>query len=437
MRHKYFYVQIGKSILSKYIVYFAGLISLMILSRSFQPIEFGTIAAVSTIIFFINMLIEAGIVPAIINLEKISESERNGIFSFTLILGLCLFALYSVSGSLIEEFYGIENLSYIVPIMGISILSTALGMLPNAQLLREQKYRIISICGLCGEVGSLAIVILASYKTDPILALCLKIPASAIIVNLGYWIYTKDTDLGRAKPGGSIRSIRVITRFSSYQFGFNLVNYFSRNLDSILIGRNFGAQTLGYYDKAYQLMKYPLLLLTFAMTPAIQPVVKDMRNDLKAAEQLHQSFLLKLSMIAVLVGIGIHYFSESIVSLILGSQWANVGEILKILSLAIPVQIVLSTSGSFFQALNRPDLLFLSGCLSALVMISAIVIGLYHGSILAISWMIVIAFHVNFVQAYYILYKRIFRRSFKVFLFKMIGLPIYLLGVTYFFVERY
>ena len=42
-----------------------------------------------------------------------------------------------------------------------------------------------------------------------------------------------------------------------------------------------GAGMLGVYDKSYQLMKYPLMLLTFAMTPAIQPVIRRHADDQK------------------------------------------------------------------------------------------------------------------------------------------------------------
>ena len=41
------------------------------------------------------------------------------------------------------------------------------------------------------------------------------------------------------------------------QFGFNFINYFSRNSDNILIGKFISTEALGNYNKAYQLLMYP------------------------------------------------------------------------------------------------------------------------------------------------------------------------------------
>jgi PST family polysaccharide transporter len=83
------------------------------------------------------------------------------------------------------------------------------------------------------------------------------------------------------------------------------------------------------------------------------------------------------------------------------------------------VQVVLSTSGSFFQAMNRADLLFLSGFLSTIVMVSAIVWGVYQRDMIALSWALVAAFHINFIQAYYIMYSRVFGKNVFSFLVRM------------------
>src|SRR5258705_7422603 len=44
------------------------------------------------------------------------------------------------------------------------------------------------------------------------------------------------------------------TLFRSNFTGFSTINFFSRNLDNLLIGRVWGAQQLGLYSRAYQLM---------------------------------------------------------------------------------------------------------------------------------------------------------------------------------------
>jgi O-antigen/teichoic acid export membrane protein len=61
--------------------------------------------------------------------------------------------------------------------------------------------------------------------------------------------------------------------------------------------------------------------------------------------------------------------AEWIVLLALGNQWTGVIPVIRILAIAIPVQVVLSTSGSFFHAMNWADLLLLSRALSPVIMV--------------------------------------------------------------------
>ncbi|WP_081278212.1 oligosaccharide flippase family protein [Photobacterium kishitanii] len=202
-----------------------------------------------------------------------------------------------------------------------------------------------------------------------------------------------------------------MARFASYQFGFNVINYFSRNLDNILIGKYLGMVSLGIYDKAYQLMRYPLLITTFAMTPAIQPILTKLRNDVDKIVEEHNKLTMRLLLISLLISSFLYVNSNNIVLLLFGQQWEAVIPLLKIFSLMIPIQAVLSTSGSFYQVMNKPKLLFISGSLSALVNVIAIVIGIYSRNLEVIACALFISFSINFIQCYTIMFKFSFIRS--------------------------
>jgi PST family polysaccharide transporter len=96
-------------------------------------------------------------------------------------------------------------------------------------------------------------------------------------------------------------------------------------------------------------MRSPLLLLTFAMTQAIQPVLTEINHDKYELEQLHNKFVRYMSLLELAVSIGVYFLSEVIASVLLGSQWGGVVQFLKILSVIIPVQIILSSVVVFIR----------------------------------------------------------------------------------------
>ena len=405
------YKAIGRSVLGRYMTYAANLLSLALLARIFSPETFGVTAYLMAFLLFFQLMIEAGLGPAIINLEKLSTEERDGIFGLTIITGAALGIGFYLLKPIFIQFYNNPLAGEVVSYIAASLVFFAASILPTAFLLREQSFLLISKAGIISEVISTASAVVLSHFIPPAHALAAKSVISAATNFSFLYFFSSSTEFGRPMLGSRFSAVRPLLSFSAYQFGFNFLNFFSRNLDNILVGKYIGASALGYYDKAYQLMRYPLMLLSFAMTPAIQPALRKHSGDPKKIEAIHLDFTFKLSIVGAAAGAATYILAKWIVLILLGPQWTEVIPIIKILAIGIPAQVVLSTSGSFFQAMNRTDLLFKCGLFSASITSTAIAIGIYQKNVLALSAYIIMAFHINFIQAYYMMHKHIFISS--------------------------
>ncbi|EHR8944561.1 oligosaccharide flippase family protein, partial [Escherichia coli] len=180
------------------------------------------------------------------------------------------------------------------------------------------------------------------------------------------------------------------------------------NLDSILVGKYFGSLLLGQYDKAYQLMRYPLMLTTFAITPAIQPILVNFKDDIRFIEKEHNKLAFRLYSISIPITVFILFNAASIVRFLFGQQWELSITYVAILALSIPVQTVMSSSGAFFQVMNKPRLLFITGLITSFLNVLGIGIGVYFSSVELLCKFIVLTFIVNFIITYFILYRYCF-----------------------------
>ena len=69
--------------------------------------------------------------------------------------------------------------------------------------------------------------------------------------------------IARGKRAGPTKSGDAV---SGWGFaGFAAVNYWSRNIDNLLVGRFLGAAQLGLYERAYTLMYVPATQVTAAL----------------------------------------------------------------------------------------------------------------------------------------------------------------------------
>lgn len=400
------------SMTGRYLVYTVQLISMMVLARVFSPGTFGIFAVIQVFSVFFALVSEMGFGPALVNEPKISKQMRDGIYSFTWILGICVSLLFCAASPLIAWFY--ENTLYqllVIPV-AISIIFNTAIIVPLASFNRDKRFISIARYEAIAEVISIFVVLLSLRFIEPIWALSVKPLTVAFIKYMLVLWGSKQTQVGMPVFGKELIHTKRILAFSKYQGGFNFLNYFSRNLDNILVGKYLGTVSLGIYDKAYQLMRYPLLLLTFAMSPAIQPVMKELRNNIFEFERLHNKFTFYMSFIGFFVGIFVCVLSDYIVLIILGDQWAEVVPLIQILSISIPIQVVMSSSGGFYQAAGRADLLLKCGSFSFVINVIAISLGIYLSDLSLLCWLLISSFMISFIQCYWVMFTKLMKANY-------------------------
>jgi teichuronic acid exporter len=418
--------------------YSGVLISLVIgaiLARLLTPEEFGIVALVFVFVTFFNLLGNFGLGPAIVQRKDLSSRDIRSIFSFSLLLAIILSLAFYLSAGWIANFYNEPVLIPIVRILSLSILFNVLRIVPGALFVKKLEFKKIGIINLSVQLLSGIITIILAYSDFGYFALVYKSVLDGVFLFGIYYI------LNPIRPVIQIiiSPIKKIASFSIYQFGFNFINYFSRNLDNILIGKYLGNSALGYYNKSYGLMMLPVGNLTNVITPVLHPVLSNHQDDKPYIYRAYIRVIKILAMIGFPLSVYLYFAAPELIMVIYGSQWRESVPVFQILAFTIGFQICLSSSGSIFQAIDRTDLLFLSGGISACLMISGITYGIFVGkSIEAVGFGLIGAFVLNFFQGFYLLIHYALNQSFIDFM-KSFLMPIFvsiLVFVCYYFLDN-
>lgn len=399
------------SMFYKYLGYVFSIVSLMILARLFSPSDFGAIASLLVIYTFLILVIEGGVSPSVVALKTVNSKTLGaavvGLFGVGLVAALSLYFLKD----LIAEFFQNDQIRQITYLTCCSLVFGALNVIPASILLREQKFKLIALVVFVSEVSGTVVAIYLTEVIDPLMALASKAPVfifSNVILNFFCCRYTS---VGYPIPNLKFSNLAPIYNMAKYQFGFNFLNYFSRNIDNVLVAKVFGAQSLGIYDQAYRIMRYPIMLLSAAMTPAIIPTLREFSDNPFELERIHMRFSLTLLCLAIPFSIVIQMFAPEIVEILLGKQWEMVVPLIEMLAVSIPAQVLLGTSGSFFQLTGAMPMFLRNGVYTSITVVSAILIGIYLRSLQDLTIMIVVAYTLVFIQTYYLMYKHIFRKD--------------------------
>lgn len=419
------------SAIGKYSNVVIQLIVNAVLSRILTPEDYGIVAVVNVFLIFFQMLADFGIGPAIIQNKKLDKNDIRNIFAFSIYLAIFLGILFMFLGYPISVFYQNNVYIPIALILGVCVVFYALLVVPQSLLLREKKFFNVNMTTVLANLLSGVISIVLAFAGYKYYSLIIGNIVKAFVMFIIFFIQSKL----KFQSKTSKDSLMKIYSFSKNQFAFNFINYFSRNLDKMLIGRFMSASAVAYYDKAYQVSLYPNQILTNVITPVIQPIMSEYETDKERIKNVYLRITQVLGTIGMPLSVFLFFTSSEIILFLFGDQW--VGSILtfQILSVSVGVQMISSSTGAIFQSANRTDLLLLSGVLSAVLNITSIFIGVALGRIEYVAMMIVFSFSTNFIMNNYLLMYRLFESSFgeyfkvliKPFIMGIIQLAVFLL----------
>ena len=192
-----------------------------------------------------------------------------------------------------------------------------------------------------------------------------------------------------------------------------------------------GMSLLGYYEKSYRLMMLPLQNITHVITPVMHPVFADYQHNLNKLATSYEKIIRLLAFIGFPLSTFLWFSAREITLIVFGEQWLPSVSIFQILSISVGIQIIMSTSGSIFQASNDTRSLFICGLFSSIINVTGICFGLFFFKTLdAISWCITTTFSISFLQCYYQMYGTTFRRS-MIHFWKQLFSPILLGGIVF------
>lgn len=412
--------------IAKYAGMAVALVISMILARLLTPEDFGVVAVATVIIGFINLITDFGLGPAIIQDDKLDRNDLNGLFSLTLYTGLFAAVILVLLASPIARFYGNDDLTGIVRLLSVNIVFASLNIVPNALLLKEKKFKLVSIRSFSMQCVGGVVGISCAFFGLGVYALALQ----SIVSSLGIFVFNYSFSSLKFFYEIRFNNIKKLFSFSIFQFLSSLLNYFTKDVDKILVGKYLSVSDLGYYEKSYRLMGMPVSNLAYVFTPIMQPMFRDFRNDMDKMCQVYGKLLKFLSIIAFPLAALLFFLAPGLISIMYGEQWLPAVRPFQLLAISVGFQILLSTTAPIYQASNQVRTMFFNCVMEFVISISCLCVGFVLGGLNTVAVLVSIGVALRFVYIFTILMKVVFKHS--LWAFARFVLPGIFLGVLSF-----
>ncbi|RWC98138.1 MAG: lipopolysaccharide biosynthesis protein [Mesorhizobium sp.] len=304
-----------------------------ILARLLSPNDFGLVAMVVAITGLFDVFTTAGLSSATIQKHEISFEEVSALFWVNIAVGISLTLLCAASAHFISAFYHEPRLLWIAIAIAPGFLLNAVGVQHAALLERDLRYVTLSAIDTGGLCLGVAVGVLLGFQGFGYWALVAPTLISPAINSLGFWIATGWIP-GPPRRGVNIRSL---LHFGGTVTLNSFVVYVGYNAEKVLLGRFWGAGPLGLYTRAFQLIGIPTSTINSAVGAVLFSALSRMQHD---SARL-RNFYLKGYSIVISITVPITMFSfvfaHEIITVVLGSQWAEAATIFRLLTPTILV----------------------------------------------------------------------------------------------------
>jgi PST family polysaccharide transporter len=368
----------------------------IVLARLLLPEAFGTVGMILILVGFANMVADTGFAAALIQRKELSDAHIHSVFWFNIAIGIALTILMFSCAPAVARFYDKPVLASLTEALSTTFILSAPGMVPIALLQRRMAFRTIAIIRILSTLISGTSAVFLAYNGVGMWSLVVQ----SLVFNSLTTVMSILLLKWRPHMMFRIQAIRDLWRYTINHFGWNILNFWSRNVDGVLIGRFFGSADLGYYTRTYALMLIPNYQIINVFAKVMFPALSSIQDQPWRIKQICLRAISVFSVIISPLMLGMVVTAEPFVLTLYGSNWVNMIPLLQILAMVGLLQAFLPPINWIYGSTGRTDLMFRWGLVNSLSLMAGIVVGVAMGSIYAVAWCYALVNLILFYPAY-------------------------------------
>lgn len=350
-----------------------SILQVVILAHFLSPKDFGLMAMALLMVGFADVYTDLGISAAIIYRQDATREQLSSLYWLNVISGLLVFGLAWVLIPFIVMFFNEPRLLPLLQTIALVFIITPLGKQFEILLQKELSFIILAEQEIAASFGGFVVAVICAILGFGVWTLVLAFFAGTIL-RTTLLIYI---GLGRFRPSFHFRvsDLKGFIGFGMYQIGERTINYFSQQFDQILIGKLLGAQSLGFYNFAFNIAVQPISRINPIITKVAFPVFSKVQDDIVRLRNGYIKVVGFLTNVNAPLLVGIAAVAPIAVPLILGEKWSQSIILIQILSFVALLRSMGNPIGSLQLAKGRADLGFKWNVIFLLINIPAVYLG--------------------------------------------------------------
>lgn len=324
----------------------------VILARLLDPGHYGTIALVNVFINIANVFVTSPFSYALIQKKDADELDYSSMFWFTVWMSFVFFAGLFFLAPSIGNFYGNADLVLILRVLLFRIPLSACNSIQMAYVSGHMVFKKSFLSNSGGALLSGAFGIVLAYLGFGIWALVAQSLLNVLFNTLILMIVVK----WRPRLLFSYERLKPLIRYGWKLLATGLMFTGYTEIRSLIIGKRYSAEDLGYYDRGYSFPRLVASNIDSTINRVLFPTLSQQQDDMVRLREMTRRSAKTSAYLMTPLLFGLAIVAEPLVRMLLGEKWMPCVPYLQILSIMWWLQPTQTCSAQAIKAIGKSDI---------------------------------------------------------------------------------
>lgn len=354
--------QFGPSIVS--------LVLSIILARLLSVEDYGIIAIAMVFVAFCDILVQNGFCTSLIQNKDAQLKDYYVAMTLSFFVAVVLYVIIFFCAPLIAAYYQQSSLTDILRILGLLVFLNGIAAVLNAYITKAFRFKLMFIVHMISSVASGIIGVVFAYLGYGAWALVIQRLVMQVIFIVILSILLK----WNYRPRFDKQSAKQMLGYGIKILGGSMVAFISDNTYSLVVGRKYSTDDVGYISKADQLPTSSILVASNSLAGVLLPTISSIQED-KTAVQSALRRVIRIETYAIFpMVVGLFFVANPLITVMFTEKFIACAPILQALCLFYLTVPTLLACSSVIKGIGKSRLYMWSEIIKMVVTISSVLI---------------------------------------------------------------
>lgn len=322
------------------------------LARLLSPEEYGIVGMLAIFTLIAVNLQDSGFGVALINVKDIKHNDYNSVFWFSIGVSLSMYLLLFLCAPLIAAFFHQPCLTSLSRFIFVSFIFAALGISPNAVLVRSLRIKEKAIISITALFLSGAVGVTMAYHGYSYWSLATQQVLYNAVTCAGRYYFARWWPTLKV----DFTPVKQMFAFSYKVLITSIMSTVSNNVLTVIFGRLFPATAVGNYSQANKWNTMASSLVSGTVSQITQPVLVRVVDDKERMCRVFGKIMRFTAFMAFPAMFGLAMVAPEFILLTITDKWVDSIPLLQILCLGGAFLPLYTVYQNLFLSLGKSDI---------------------------------------------------------------------------------